>query len=77
MKSQKSPEISYYMEYSDKKAVVFGYYYKDFFHMINDLDNKINNIKSFCVRNNKTISYKFFIEDKNSWELQIKVEQNV
>ena len=77
MSTYKRPtKISFYKEYLEEKKAVLGYYYKDFFEMIDDKIAKIKEIKEYCKRTNKTIKYQYLYSKTNGWELQITIIQN-
>ena len=71
-----TPPISFYIEDVEGGVVIFGYDYSDFFHMIDDVENKLASVAPFCKRTNKIVTHKYYYRDINQWELQIIVEKN-
>jgi hypothetical protein len=53
--------------------VIFGYFFNDFFEMIDEKQVLIERVWGFCQRNNKRIDYDIFVNDYSQYELQVKV----
>lgn len=75
MNSQsKSRGISYYLDLQEEDGmVIFGYFFNNYFTMIDEKEVLIDRVIDFCERNNKDIDYNILINDYSQYELQIKV----